>query len=372
QRSPAELERIAAFWAIELRGHDRHSDVSLLYRTMTDVWAVRDAWERVSEPGKLLARTLDRHDGAAVTAADLAAETGLDPALAQRELATLNEIGILATEERRLDDEGDRDDGSFLPREIGMMIERVDAERVAPSLQEMPLDELLASVPYPEIEEAATAWGARVVPAMHARGELVGLLRDQLARPERVERQVAALTAPARNAWARLKTAGGVVPLDELLPPQDVPLLTRRRIVRELAAPLLLWHGYDGDRRLAIVPRAILSPEPPKVEPPPDPRLVDAGDVEEPEWLFPYAAAWDLLTILREVTANSPRWKPLAEADPAIARRLRRRLWLADRETLDIPAGYIDLLARIGALMGVLREDGNERAIPGEMAQSWR
>jgi len=372
QRSPLELERIAGFWAVELRGHDRHGDVSLLYRTMTDVWAVRDAWERVSEPGKLLVRTLDGHDGAAIDTVTLAGETGLDPTTTRHEVDKLNEIGVIATEDRRQDETKPVETTYFLPREMGMMIERVEAERVAPSPRDMPIDELLASVPYPEIEEAATAWGARVVPAMHARGELVGLVREQLVRPERVERQVGALSAPARNVWARLKTAGGVVPIDELLPPRDVPLLTRRRILRELASPLLLWHGYDVDRRLAMVPKAILEPESPKVEPPPELRLVDVGDVEEPEWVFPYAAGWDLLTILREVTATNPRWKPLSEADPSIARRLRRKLWLADRETLEIPTGYIELLARLGALMGVLRESSNERAVPGEMARTWR
>lgn len=372
QRSPAELERIAGFWAVELRGHDRHGDVSLLYRTMTDVWAVRDAWERVSEPGKLLIRTLDGHDGAAVDAARLASETGFDEPTAQREIATLYEMGIIANEERRPDETKMVETAYFLPREMGMMIERVEAERSAPSPRSLPIDELLASVPYPEIEEAATAWGARVIPAMHARGELVGLIREQLVRPDRVERQINALSAPARNTWARLKTAGGVVPIDELLSPRDVPLLTRRRIMRELASPLLLWHGYDADRRLAIVPKAILEPEQPRVEPPPELRLVDAGDVDEPEWLFPYAAVWDLLTILREVAATNPRWKPLTEADPSIVRRLRRKLWLADRETLDIPTGYIPFLARLGALMGVLREDTNERAVGGDMAQSWR
>lgn len=372
QRSPAELERIAGFWAVELRGQDRHGDVSLLYRTMTDVWAVRDAWERVSEPGKLLVRTLDGHNGAAVSVATLADETGIGEPETRREVERLNAIGLVATEERRPDETQAAEIAYFLPREMGMMIERVEAEQVASSPRGLPIDELLASVPYPEIEEAATAWGARVIPAMHARGELVGLVREQLIRPDRVERQIGALSAPARNAWARLKTAGGVVPIDDLLPPRDVPLLTRRRILRELASPLLLWHGYDGDRRLAIVPKAILEPEPPKVEPPPELRLVDAGDVEDPEWIFPHAAAWDLLTILREVAATNPRWKPLSEADQTIVRRLRRKLWLADRETLDIPTGYIEMLVRLGALMGVLREDSNERAVGGEMAQGWR
>jgi hypothetical protein len=371
ERPPADLERIARAWAIELRGADRHTDVSYLYRTMTDIWAMRDVWERVPEEGRRIARVLETREGAACTRDELAAETGIAPDAAKRELQRLYDSGIVSVEEMR-EDEGARPESRyFLPREMGMMVERVEAERQAPSPRELTLDDLLASVLYPELEEAATAWGARVIPAMHARGELVNTVREQLARPERVERLIGAASAPARNAWVRLKTAGGALPLDELLPPADVPLISRRRIVRELAGPLLLWHGYDGDTRLAIVPRAILNPEPPKVEPPPEPRLVDDAAVAPPAWTFPCAAAWDLLTLLREVTQSAPRWRPLVEGDPALERRLRRRLWQTDHESLDLPVGYIPFLTRVGAGMGVLRED-DERAFPGDMAQQWR
>jgi hypothetical protein len=371
ERPPADLERIARAWAVELRGADRHTDVSYLYRTMTDIWSMRDVWERVSQPGRQLAGKLEERAGAACTLDELASETGIESDAARRELQRLYDMGIVALEEVRATEGSRPETRYFLPREMGMMVERVEAERHAASPRDLALDDLLASVLYPELEEAATAWGARVIPAMHARGELVTTVREQLARPERVERLIGAASAPARNAWVRIKTAGGVLPLDELLPPGDVPLIARRRIVRELAGPLLLWHGYDGDRRLAIVPRAILNPEPPKVEPPPELRLVDDAAVAPPAWTFPCAAAWDLLTLLREVTQSAPRWRPLVEGDPALERRLRRRLWQTDHESLDLPIGYIPFLARVGARMGVVRED-DERAVPGDMAQQWR
>lgn len=372
QRSPSELERIARFWGIELGSGDRHADVSHVYRTMTDIWAVRDAWERVSEDGKALIRALDEHDGAACPPAQLALETGIDSTEAIPELRTLYDIGIISTDDLKKGEVDSPERAVFLPREMGLMIERVEAERSAPSPHEMPLDELLAIAPYPEIEEAAGAWGARVIPALHARGELVGIIREQLGRAERVDRMVASLSEPARNLWLRLKRVDGVALLDDLLAPDDVPLLVRRRILRELAAPLLLWHGYDDrGRRLAIIPRAILNPAPVEVEPPPDLMSIDSADVLEPEWIFPYAAAWDLLTILRDVTTTRPRWKPFAEGDQAIVRRLRRRLWRTDRESMDLPTGYIPFIVRIGAMMGVLRED-DDRALPGDAASSWR
>lgn len=372
QRSPGELERIARHWSIELRGHDRHADVSTLYRTMTDIWAVRDVWERLSEPSKALIHALDQHDGAACPPEQIAEEAGMDPDVARNELRMLYQAGIVSAEERGDSDDGTADVALFLPREVGMMVERVEAELSAQPPVDLPLDDLLATVPFPDIEEAATAWGARVIPAIHTRGELVGIIADQLAHPERIERMVSDLSSASRNAWGRLKTAGGVIPLDDLLSPADVPLITRRRILRELATPLLLWHGYDADgTRLAIVPKVILEPEPPAIEPPPEVRPLNDDDVVEPEWLFPYASAWDLLAVLRDVSAGSPRWKPLSEGEPSIVRRLRRNLWRTDRDSLDVPTGYIPFLVRIGALMGVLRQE-DERAAPGDASVSWR
>lgn len=372
QRSPAELERIATGWSVELTGHDRHSDVSYLYRTMTDVWSARDVWERVSETGKRLVRALDDHDGAACLPVDLAAEADVPPDEAREELRRLYDLGLISAEDRRDDAVAGVERAVFLPREMGLMVERIEGEQQVGVRWDAPLDDLLAMVPYPELEEAATTWGARVIPAMHARGELVGLVQEQLSRPERVTRLVATLSPAARNVWARLRTAGGSLPLDELLAPADVPLQTRRRILRELASPLLLWHGYGaGGARLAVVPEAILNPPPVEVEPPPDLVLVEAADVVEPEWLFPFAAAWDVLTILRDVQTNAPRWRALAEGDPAHIRRFRRRLWWADRESHDVPTGYVPFIVRVAALAGILREDDG-RAVPGEAAAGWR
>lgn len=381
ERAPAELERIAGVWAIELRGYDRHSDVSFLYRTMTDIWAMRDVWERIRPDGRLVTGALAEVAGEALPATAIADQTKLPVDIVRSELLTLHDTGIVARDERKRSD-ADREQVApephwFLPREISMLLERVTTEQIAGSPRDLALDDLLATAPYTEIEEAATAWGARVIPALHARGELIGIVRDQLAQADRIERHIAALSDPARNAWARLKQAGGELPVDTLFPPADVPLATRRRILRELAAPLLIWHGYTGDTRLVVVPHTILYPTPVEVVPPAELRDVHESDVVAPEWLFPYASAWDLLTIVRDITPGpltmtaAPRWKSLAEGDPAIIRRLRRRLWRADPESFDLPTGYIQFLVRVGALMGVLRED-DDRAVPGDAAASWR
>lgn len=371
ERSPDDLARIARFWGIDLRGRDRHADVSSLYRTMTDIWTARDAWERLSPAGRRIVAALHAAGAGGLTLEQVSHTVAESQEDARRELATLYAAGIVSTERA-----GDAEEIEvfFLPREIDMIFGRVDSEASAPSPVGLSIDALLATATYQELEDAATAWGARVIPAMHPRGELVGIVREQLSRPERVERLTTTLSQPARTAFARLKQAGGVVPLDDLISPVDVPLAARRRILRELATPLLLWHAYgEGDppQRLVFLPRAVLQPEPRPVEPAPELRVVEAADIEEAPWVFPFAAAWDLLTLLREVSATQPRWRALIESDPALVRRLRRRLWRADPESFDLPTGYLGFLARIGGMIGVLRED-DERAAPGDEAARWR
>jgi hypothetical protein len=328
--------------------------------------------------GRQLVRALNARPSLAQTPTQLASASSLSVERTREELRRLYAAGVVsAQDEQPVEPSGPAAERElFLPREVGMLLERVDAERTGAAPFEQPLDTLLASVPYPELEEAAIAWGARVIPAMHARGELVEIVREQLVRPERVERYIANLSGPARNAWARLKTAGGRVLLDELIAPRDVPLAARRRILRELATPLLVWHGFAPDadsepRREAVVPRAILTPTPRATPVAPELELFDDADVVEPEWVFPYAASWDLLTLLREVVTGLPRWRALADGDAALARRVSRRLWRADRETRELPAGYLAFLARVGAALGVLREE-DERATAGEPASAWR
>lgn len=372
EREPEELGSIAQFWGIDLRGRDRHADISSLYRTMTDIWTARDAWERLSPIGRQIVGALHAATPHGMALEQVGLACSLDVAQTRDEVQRLYAAGIVFVEAATVQDSAV--DIFFLPREIDQMFGRVEAEIGAPSPAELTLDALLATATYQELEDAATAWGARVVPAMHPRGELVTIIRDQLSRPERIERLVGDLSEPARNAFARIRQAGGVLALDELLPPSDVSLANRRRILRELAVPLLVWHGYaadDAQSRIAVIPRIVLQPEPEPSEPLPQLRVVDPAEVEEGLWVFPFAAAWDLLTILRDVASSQPRWRALVEGDPAILRRLRRRLWRADPETFDLPTGYPGFLARIGGMIGVLRES-DDRATVGDAAAAWR
>lgn len=375
ERPAEELGRIAAVWDVELQGRDRFADVAALYRVMIDIWAARDVWDQLGQPEREVVRAMVAHDGASMAPAAVARDTGLSEDIALQLLRRLYASGIVSIEAE--DPElhfAQRDPELFLPREIGMVLGRVDQESGSPAVLDMPMDELLAVPSFPEIEEAAALWGARVTPGAHARSELVNILRENLERPERVGRYVGNLSGVARDLWDSLKAADGMLPLSEAIPATLKPAATRR-MLRELADPLLVWHGYrqheTGSERVLRIPAAILHPV--KIEPPPVPELeaIDPAGVSEPVWTHPFAAVWDVLTIMRDVTHGAPRWRSLIEGDPAIHRRFRGKLWPADPENGTLPTGYVEFLTQIAASLGVLRDD-NGRAAQGNEAKLFR
>jgi hypothetical protein len=376
ERPADELNRIAGYWDVDLHGRDRYADVAALYRNMIDVWAARDAWERLKPVDRDVIRVLAGHDGAAVTPEVVATETGLDIEASRAVLRRLYAIGIVSME---IDDPDERFEGRaadlFLPREIGFVLKRIDDEYQPTVSGNDSLDDLLATVPYQELEEAAGLWGARVTPGVHARAELVNIVRDNLERPERVSRYVNNLSGAARDIWARLKASSGEITLAEAFQDMSGTPSARRRILRELSNPKLVWHGYiegeDGLERVLRIPQAVLqpvTPEPPKI---PELTEIDPSEVAEPVWTFPYAAVWDILTVLREVSTSGPRWRSLNEGDPAIYRRFRGKFWRSEPEGGGAPTGYIEFLVHVAASMGVLRDDSG-RAAPGNAAEAWR
>lgn len=375
ERPSDELARIAGFWDVDLHGRDRYADVAALYRSMTDLWSARDAWQQLDDRARDVIRAVEAHDGAAVTPDLIASETGLELEAAREALRRLYAIGIVSVEADEPEEHFDeRAPELFLPREIGMVLRRVDDECRVTSIDDLTLDDLLATVPYAEIEEAASLWGARVTPGVHARAELLNIVRENLERPERVSRYINNLSGTTRDIWAKLKASAGSLPIEALFQGVRGNQAARRRVLRELGDPLLIWHGYtdqnDGLQRVVRIPQVILSPVLPERPSAPDLREIDGADVSESRWVFPYAAAWDLLTILREVTQSGPRWRSLVEGDPALERRLQKRLWRAEPEG-GLPTGYAPFLAQIGASMGVVRDDVG-RAVLGNEAKAWR
>ncbi len=376
ERTPTDLDRIATHWDVDLRGRDRYSDVAAIYRTMTDIWAARDAWAAMDAPQRRMIQTMLRLDDGPQPPAALAHMSELDADVARDALRQLFLIGVVAVDDDAAEQyrEDNQPAELFLPRELAAVFQRILDEQDVELRDDLKIDELLAIPVLAEMEDAAARWGARVTPGLQTRAELVNVLRNQLTRPEHVERLVRNLSGNARDLWLRLRDAGGQLPLSGVLPAQRSA--QRRRAIQELTAPLLAWHQYregeDGTKeRWLIIPNAILRPEKPETTPPPALRSVDPDDVLEADWVFPQSLAWDLLTVMREVVVSEPRWNALVEDNPTIARRFRGKLWRSDRESGTLPTGYIPFLVAVGAHMGVL-QDIDGRAGPGPAAQDWR
>ncbi|CAA9552411.1 MAG: hypothetical protein AVDCRST_MAG73-2989 [uncultured Thermomicrobiales bacterium] len=368
-RSPEELARIAQAWGVDARGGDRHRAVSRLYRALTDPRSVRDGWDRLAGDERAMVRHLaltDAPRGIRDLAADLAV-----PEAAARETATrLYRAGILARE-------GDDDPlpvGAtarlFLPRELALLFRRVQDEIEAGDLAGTPLRALLELLDDTEVEDAARTWGLPVIAGLRAREDLTRQLLREVADPARSARVVAKRTPDAAAIWRRVRDdpdptgvplaaaadalgiASGIAP--ESARPADAARL--RDALAELESALLVWHTYraDGDRRL-FVPAEIRTPgEAPGPELPPLTPLAP-GTVPDPPWRHPDAAAWDLLTLLRELSSpEAPRGVAADEFSRAWKRRLNRRLWVRGDDVP--PEGYLDLLLALARGEGLLRE----------------
>ncbi len=374
ERPAADLDRIAAFWGARLSGKDRYTDVASIYREMTDIWAARDIWESLDETAQALVMAMASGPDVPSTPDALADQLGLEAASATAALRQLYRTGIVALEHQS---EGDLEASPrlYLPRELGSLFERRASEAEEPPDLTLPLEELLATVPFIEIEEAATLWGARVTPGVHARSDLVTIIKNQIERPDRVAAAVGTLTQPAQALWRALRDNGGRIELDTAREAAQLDGVQFRDAVRQLATRLLVWHSYgpvDAEaRRWLVIPESVLHPITPEPEPVPEIERYTNDQVYEPGWLFPQAGAWDLLTLLRESIRDSPRTSALQSGDPSIQRRLAPRLWRAELETGMLPTGYVPFLARVGGLLGVL-QDLDGRTIAGPEAATWR
>ncbi|HWV35494.1 MAG TPA: hypothetical protein VNZ55_07675, partial [Thermomicrobiales bacterium] len=165
-RSADSLQGIARFWSVPLAGHDRGRHVGVLYRTMTDVRAARQIWERLTPVQQAIVRELAITEADALPVAEIAGMTGLPEDEAREALVGLFRAGILARD-------GDNQElpvGAvpklFLPRELGLLFRRLQDEIDAGDLSRSSLRVLLAIADDAEIEETAAKWGIRVIPGL--------------------------------------------------------------------------------------------------------------------------------------------------------------------------------------------------------------
>ena len=381
-RSPEELGRIAAAWQVPLSGSDKLGQVSRLYRVLTDPRAVRDAWERFAADERALVAALTLGDETALTLAELSRQLATPEADVRATATRLYHQGVVA---REGDDEplpvGEAPK-LFLPRDLALLFRRVQDEQEAGDLSPTPLRALLVLLDDREIEEAAEAWGIRVIPGLRGRDELARQLLQQTAHADRLARVAGRLTDDAAAIWRRLRDepAGRPIPLADAVAAAGLDgddrnqAQRRREALAELEEALLVWHSYrpDGSRWL-FVPADLGAPAPGRPEATDVPRPVADPAVEEAP-RSPHAVAWDLLTVLRALAApGAPRIHDLDELPRGWARRVNAALW--NRGADVPPLGYLHFLVELARAEGVLV--GGDPAIEepfavGSAVRVWR
>ena len=365
-RAPHELELIARWWEIELRGRDRFTIAGHLYRTMTDTWAYAVTWERLSQVEQSLLEQLADQEPA-LSLDEISHQTGI---VALREsVARLVRVGFLFVEQDELDSPAGNDARYFLPRELAQLTTRLRAERGEGLPTAADVDELLNRLNDGALADIAEHMGRQIIPAVALRADLLAHIAPRLADPEHLKNTVRGLNPSLSRLWRRL--------LDR--PAPDIPNEARealgltnadfRLAVQGLAQRGLLWRGFAEDGTLRLVVPDILRYPRKMAEPPtPDLELVSEEDVDAVDWLFPYATAWDLLTVMRASTNGLlGRRRGELEVRPGVIRRISRLLWRRSGEVP--PTGYLQFLDYFAT--GLSLVDGDVSGSTSELLHTW-
>lgn len=396
-RSSDDLVRIARFWRISLPGADRGRHVGTIYRVMTDLRACRDAWEQFDEIDRRIVRLLAVSESGPFTIAEIAEQLE-EPEDAVRDNATrLFRVGVLSVQGDNQELPVGASPRLFLPRELGQDMRRILDEVDAGDQSRTPLRTLLEGRDDPELEETATRWGIRIIPGLRRRRELIDDILQQMSGRKRIAEVVENLSPPARSLWREVRRSGeqGPVPCAEAInraglavpdaPPTDA--VRRGTVLRnaliELETASLVLHTYlDDGGRAFFIPREILNPgEIATAAPLPQLQPVEEDDIPAAESFHPFALAWDLLTIVREVISRgAPVWVPGESLSLTWQRQLNRRLWFG-RDDIP-PDGYLGMLFYLGLGVGVLepgpRPQGAGadkhavRPVPSSTVRQWR
>jgi hypothetical protein len=363
-RSAEDLQRIARFWQVPLTG-DRGRQIGLLYRTMSDVRAVRTVVANLDAESIHVIRELTSSKEGSLPIPEIAKRTGMSEETAREVAIRLFRNGILARE-------GDSQElpvgvlpRLFLPRELGLVFRRVQDEIEAGDVSSSPFRVLLQLLDSTSVEEAATRWGINVIPGLRSRDELIGQILRQMTA-DRVKRLVDALHPDARRIWdvMRSRSLGGTLLLEDVLSEaklidgeiQERSAPRVREALDQLESSLLVMHTYDREgRRSLFVAREIAQPqEAVTTIPLRTLTAVPEDEVTGVRLRHAHALAWDLLTMLREIANHgAPIWVPGEPVSRSWQRRLNSRLWFGGDDLP--PDGYLGFLLQLGLSIGLIQ-----------------
>lgn len=378
ERSPEDLRRIADCWEVPLGGQTHADYVGQLYRAMRDPWAIRDRVEVLGATEWAVVEAL-LADEAARDASDLAVVTGLPEPTVAAAIAALEDCGLLYRERRGHGYGGDRRErelgeeatpAPFLARELATLLRRVQEERLlGPALgPDAPLRALLSTLEVGELEGSAEAWGLRVTPGVIGRDALTDEILARVALPEQRRATVGGVPPGAARVFEALREAGGALPVAALRERLDLRAPALREVGRALGERLLVWHAFVAGERVLFIPRDVLAPQRPARDAPPPLTPVEATPPNRPG--HPYAAAWDLLTILRRLAGGELEWREGDEERNATAlRRLAPTLWATAGG--GARPGYVPFLLHLAREEGLVRAE-DETLVATATTDGWR
>ncbi len=379
-RPTADFEHIAAFWRVPLEDGPRHRQIGQLYRAMTDPRAVRDVWQALDATGQDVVRALSLGDDISSTTPRLAVRLEIDEALMAKTALRLHGAGVLARQGDEEPAAKDEDAAFFAPRELALLFRRVLDEIDAGDLSTTPLRALLALLDDAEVEAAARIWGTRVIPGLRQRDDLEAQILRHVEEPDRVTAVASQLNEDAKAIWLHLRGQPEGLSIDLASAARSADLTrndpaTRQRLRQALAAAeesLLIWHTYVAGERKLFVPHEIRAPRTGRPELPPLTPVI-AVTVPEARWLPEDVLAWDLLTVVRELSMpGAPEMSDPADVPRPWLRHLHHRLWR--RDEVGPPPGYVAFLlslARAEALI-VPRDEDEDALTVAPSARSWR
>jgi hypothetical protein len=367
-RTPYELELIARWWEIDLRGRDRFTIAGHLYRTMSDAWAFALAWERLPAAERTLLNWLAGRDEA-VSVAEIGALNLLPAPDLRGAIEHLLRIGFVSLEQDELESEPGQVPRYFLPRELAQLTMKLADEQQAPLPQASEIDDLLDRLNDGALADIAEHMGRQVIPAVAVRSDLLAQVGPRLSDPEHLRNTIRGLNPSLTRLWRYLIEHPALQTPEAARTALGQSHAEQRLAVQGLARRGLLWRGYDDEGRLClVVPDLVRHPRKSPEPPPPELETVDASNVDVPDWLFPYSAAWDLLTLLRAHASGLFGQRDGAlDIRPSVLQRLAPRFW---RRSGDVPpTGYLRFLNDLATGLSLAALDA--RGMTTERMRTW-
>lgn len=394
-RSNDQRERIAMLWRVPVFDRDTSRSIGRIYQAMTDPRAARDTWLRLDPIQQRIVRLLVPENTAPLTIAELAAALNEDEETTRDGAVQLFFWGILGRDGDTQELPIGEQPRVFVPGELMYLFRRVIEEIEAGDLSEYPLRRLLELRDDVELETTATRWGMRVLPGVKRRSDLIAEILEAVATPGRLDVVVRGLSRSAAALWRAIDAAEepGPYPYAEIveragLTVVEAPLILAieqstllRDALESLESALLVNHTWLGEgTRALFVPKEVLHPQTVPVNVPLSTvQPLPAGTVPDIVSKHPFALAWDVMTVVREISAKGPPvWVPGKELPTHWLRMINSRLWFHGES--EPPDGYaatlLHLALGVGALEPAPRTPGMERAaikpMPGRNVRWWR